>query len=212
MPKKSTADHNFEWSRLIATVRTNAGDVPYLLDLSSELEMSSAGSETGDGTAGTRCPALPEDAGHSRSQGPRAQLAARLRSGLNTKYGFGSEKLIEFGMSAPPAPSAQMSGRAGGHGQDRGLPILYPDARRNAPRGLLSRGSAHPLQGSSHPSQGGHRPLQGRGRPEGQPAPLKGGDRPLKGGSCPHRAHRALRGRTLPLTGRSWPLKGDAAP
>jgi len=100
MPKKSTADHNFEWSRLIATVRTNGGDVPYLLELSSELEIVLGGVRKLE----TERLALDAQR-HQKTrdiQGLKGRgrvLAARMRSGLNTKYGFGSEKLVEFGMT-----------------------------------------------------------------------------------------------------------------
>lgn len=100
MPKKSTADHNLEWSRLIATVRTNAGDVPYLVELSSELEIVLGGVRKLE----TERMALDAERYQKTRdiQGLKGRgriLAARMRSGLNTKYGFGSEKLVEFGMT-----------------------------------------------------------------------------------------------------------------
>jgi hypothetical protein len=100
MPKKSTADHNLEWSRLIATVRTNAGDVPYLLELSSELEIVLGGVrklEIKRSALDAQRYQTTRDIQGLKGRG--RILAARMRSGLNTKYGFGSEKLIEFGMS-----------------------------------------------------------------------------------------------------------------
>lgn len=99
MPKKSVADHSLEWSQLITMVRRNAADVPYLLELSSELETVLSGVSKLE----TERLALDAES-HQKTRDIQAlkgvgrSISARIRSGLNTQYGFGSEKLVEFGM------------------------------------------------------------------------------------------------------------------
>jgi hypothetical protein len=99
MPKSSVAEHSLEWSQLLTSVGTNAEDVPYLADLTAELERvleSITALETERLALTARRQQITRDLENLKNRG--RILAARVRSGLKTKYGFGSEKLTEFGI------------------------------------------------------------------------------------------------------------------
>jgi hypothetical protein len=98
MPK-SVADHSLEWSHLLASVGTNSGDVPFLDDLTLELNrilrtLNELDKEQLALIA--RKQQITRDREALKNLG--RVVAARIRSGLRTQYGFGSEKLTEFGM------------------------------------------------------------------------------------------------------------------
>jgi hypothetical protein len=99
MPKNSFADESFEWSQLLTSVKNNEEEVAYLEELMSELRIILNASRALD------VERLALDA--KRQQVTRDQqalrgrgrvVAARVRAGIKTRYGYGSEKLVEFGM------------------------------------------------------------------------------------------------------------------
>lgn len=99
MPKASLADHSLEWFKLLASVEANNQDVPYLDELKDELQLvldSVKVLAQEQATLEARRQQVTRDLQALKSRG--RLVAARLRSGLRTRYGFGSEKLVEFGM------------------------------------------------------------------------------------------------------------------
>lgn len=99
MPKASLADHSLEWFKLLASVEANNQDVPYLKELRDELELvldSVKALDQERAALEARKQQITRDLQALKSRG--RLVAARLRSGLRTRYGFGSEKLVEFGM------------------------------------------------------------------------------------------------------------------
>jgi hypothetical protein len=98
MPKAALAEHNLEWYRLVA-VRDNTADVPYLTDLVGELEHLLARSQQIDterAALDAQRQQLTRDLDGIKA---RARIvAAHLRSGVKTKYGYSSEKLTQFGL------------------------------------------------------------------------------------------------------------------
>lgn len=99
MSKASIADHSLEWGKLTRSVRANVADVPYLEDLLSELETlvdRSHEIRIERAALDARSQQLTRDlqAVTSRAR----TVAAQLRSGLKTRFGHGSEKLVEFGL------------------------------------------------------------------------------------------------------------------
>ncbi len=99
MPKASLADHSLEWFKLLASVEANNQDVPYLDELKDELQLvldSVKVLAQEQATLEARRQQVTRDLQALKSRG--RLVAARMRSGLRTRYGFGSEKLVEFGM------------------------------------------------------------------------------------------------------------------
>lgn len=99
MPKKSVADHSLEWSLILTNMGANAGDVPFLKDLALELDrilraIKELENERLALIARKQQISRNVDALKSRGR----VVAAQIRSGLKTQYGFDSEKLTEFGM------------------------------------------------------------------------------------------------------------------
>ena len=99
MPKSSLADHSDEWETLIDRVRAYAEDLPELLGMTDELD-----SLLGRGKAVERERAALDARSQQLTRDLEAiknrarTVAARIRSGVKTRYGFGDEKLTEFGM------------------------------------------------------------------------------------------------------------------
>lgn len=99
MPKASIADHELEWRQLVARATANAEDLPFLAELVAELQkivevVPQLEQERLALTA--RSQQLTRDIDAYKGRG--RIVAARIRSGLKTKYGHGSEKLTEFGL------------------------------------------------------------------------------------------------------------------
>ena len=99
MPKNSFADESFEWSQLLVSVKNNEEDVAYLEELTSELRIivnASRALEIERLALDAKSQQLTRDMQALRGRG--RVVAARVRAGLKTRYGYGSEKLIEFGI------------------------------------------------------------------------------------------------------------------
>lgn len=99
MPKASLADHSLEWYKLLVSVEANTEDVPYLKELKDELKLVLDSVKALDNERSmleARRLQVTRDIQALKSRG--RVVAARLRSGIRTQYGFGSEKLTEFGM------------------------------------------------------------------------------------------------------------------
>ncbi|HEX7185079.1 MAG TPA: hypothetical protein VF756_24840 [Thermoanaerobaculia bacterium] len=105
MPKESLASHSAEWYHLFTSVRNNAEELPYLLDLCSELQLLADRTTT---LHAERCALDARRQQISRDLDTlknRARVVAtKIRSGLRTKYGYGSEKLAEFKMQPRRRP------------------------------------------------------------------------------------------------------------
>lgn len=99
MPKASIADHELEWRQLVARANANAADLPYLAELVAELQKIIdvvPQLEQERLVLNARSQQLTRDLdGH---KGRARVVAARIRSGLKTKYGHSSAKLTEFGL------------------------------------------------------------------------------------------------------------------
>jgi len=99
MPKAALADHSVEWYRLAVGVRENAADVPFLIDQVDELERLLSSSQRIDGERAALDAQRQQLSRDLDAVKTRARIvAAQVRSGIRTKYGYGSEKLTVFGM------------------------------------------------------------------------------------------------------------------
>jgi uncharacterized protein YecE (DUF72 family) len=99
MPKNSFADESFEWSQLLTSVKNNEEEVAYLEELLSELRIILNASRALDVerlALDAKRQQVTRDMQALRGRG--RVVAARVRAGLKTRYGYGSEKLVEFGM------------------------------------------------------------------------------------------------------------------
>ena len=99
MPKNSFADEAFDWTHLLLSVENNAEEVAYLAELISELRAILQGSKALDQermALEARRQQITRDIQTLRSRG--RIVAGRVRAGLRTRYGYGSEKLVEFGL------------------------------------------------------------------------------------------------------------------
>jgi hypothetical protein len=99
MPKSSFADESFDWTHLLLSVENNAEDVTYLAELTSELRIilqASKAMEQERLALDARRQQITRDLQALKSRG--RIVAARVRAGIRTRYGYGSEKLVEFGM------------------------------------------------------------------------------------------------------------------
>lgn len=105
MPKESLASHSAEWYHLFTSVRNNAEELPYLLDLCSELQLLA---DRATALHAERCALDARRQQISRDldtlKGRARAVAAKIRSGVKTKYGHGSEKLVEFDMQPRRRP------------------------------------------------------------------------------------------------------------
>ena len=105
MPKDSFANHSTEWYKLFSAVRANAEELPYLLDLCSELQFlmeKTSELHVERSTLDARRQQISRDI--DTLKGRARTVAAKIRSGLRTKYGYGSEKLTEFDMQPRRRP------------------------------------------------------------------------------------------------------------
>ncbi|HEX3128983.1 MAG TPA: hypothetical protein VH394_16740 [Thermoanaerobaculia bacterium] len=99
MPKSSFADELFEWTHLLLSVEQNAGEVAYLSELTSELRTLLQGSKELDQERLALEARRQKITGEIQALRSRGRIvAARVRAGLRTRYGYGSDKLVEFGM------------------------------------------------------------------------------------------------------------------
>jgi hypothetical protein len=99
MPKNSFADESFEWTHLLLSVEQNAEEVAYLSELTSEMRTILQESKELDQerlALEARRQQITRDLQAMRSRG--RLVAARVRAGLRTRYGYASDKLVEFGM------------------------------------------------------------------------------------------------------------------
>lgn len=99
MPKASIADHSLEWHPLLTSANANADDLPYLSELIAELQRIVdviPELEQERLVLVARKQQISRDVDAYKGRG-RA-VAARIRSGLKTAYGYNSEKLAEFGL------------------------------------------------------------------------------------------------------------------
>ncbi len=99
MPKSSFADESFDWTHLLLSVENNAEDVTYLAELTSELRIilqASKAMEQERLALDAKRQQITRDLQTLKSRG--RIVAARVRAGIRTRYGYGSEKLVEFGM------------------------------------------------------------------------------------------------------------------
>ena len=99
MPKNSFADESFEWSQLLTSVKNNEEEVAYLEELLSELRIILNASRKLDlerMALDAKRQQVTRDLQALRGRG--RVVAARVRAGIKTRYGYGSEKLVEFGM------------------------------------------------------------------------------------------------------------------
>lgn len=99
MPKNSFADDTLDWSQLLASVGKHPDEVRFMEDLSSELRLilnsvSDLNKERLQLKA--RSQQISRDLDVLKNRG--RSLAARIRSGVKTQYGFSNEQLTEFGM------------------------------------------------------------------------------------------------------------------
>ena len=105
MPKESFAYHSSEWYHLFTAVRNNAEELPFLMDLCSELQFLAEKTtelHAERRTLDARRQQISRDL--DTLKGRARVLAAKIRSGLRTKYGYGSEKLTEFDMQPRRRP------------------------------------------------------------------------------------------------------------
>jgi hypothetical protein len=87
------------WENLIATVSTNQPELGGLVDLSEQLEAEMEGAK--DATVRQAAAKAAKQQARKDLLGflfRGTDLAYRLRTGIQTQYGFRSEKLTEFGM------------------------------------------------------------------------------------------------------------------
>lgn len=101
MPKNSFADESFEWTHLLLSVDQNAEEVAYLSELTSELRTILQESKELDQermALEARRQQITRDLQAMRSRG--RLVATRVRAGLRTRYGYGNDKLVEFGLQA----------------------------------------------------------------------------------------------------------------
>src|SRR5215210_28230 len=98
MPKKSVADHSLEWFHLVNSVEADIPDA-FLRELLFELRHvreTILQLETERMALTARRQQITKDMNALKNRG--RTLAARVRSGVRTQYGYDSEKLTEHGM------------------------------------------------------------------------------------------------------------------
>lgn len=99
MPKSSIADESFEWTHLLLSVEQNSGEIAHLSELIAELRTILQGSKELEQerlALEARRQQITRDLQSLRSRG--RIVAGRVRAGLRSRYGYGSEKLVEFGL------------------------------------------------------------------------------------------------------------------
>ena len=95
----SFADRMRHWENLIATVSTNQPELAGLADLSEQLEAEmEAAKDANVRQAASKAAKQQASRDLEGSLFRGTDLAYRLRTGIQTQYGFRSEKLTEFGM------------------------------------------------------------------------------------------------------------------
>ena len=99
MPKKSVAEHSVEWLLLLDSIGTDTQEAAFLKELLFELRLvreTILQLEVERLAVTARRQKITKDMSSLKNRG--RTLAARVRSGLRTQYGYDNEKLIEHGM------------------------------------------------------------------------------------------------------------------
>lgn len=160
MPKASLGDHHLEWFRLIAEVRAKAAELPFLMDFVDELERLLEKSTLIDaerGALASRSQQLTRDQDAVKA---RARIvAAQLRAGIRTKFGYGSELLTGFGLRPRRRKISHIKEEEAGAAL---VATGVPDATASSSPPL---GNGSPLEGDRRPSKGRRRPLKGGDSP-----------------------------------------------
>jgi len=151
MPKASLGDHHLEWFRLLTEVKARAAELPFVLDLVGELERLMAVSSSLD----TERAALIARAQQlTRDQDAvliRARIVAgQIRAGIRTKYGYGSEALIGFGMRPRRRKAARMEEER--DGAALAVPVTPDPSKDTVAGNRQPKGGRSPSKGRRRPS------------------------------------------------------------
>jgi uncharacterized coiled-coil DUF342 family protein len=99
MSKESLATTLHQWEHLLAASEANADELDYLRELREELQdlAEKARKLRGEQDAlNARKQQVTRDLDAVKERG--REVAVQVRMGIKTRYGFGGEKLIEFGL------------------------------------------------------------------------------------------------------------------
>lgn len=126
MPKASYAKVLRDWEVLLTKVDANKTDLPFIEDYRAQLEAELAGAKATIERQTAMQASFQNETRELEKFLERGNvMAVNIRSGVRTRYGNRSEKLIEFGMRPVRSrrrPSAESRKTKGKEVEDKGAP------------------------------------------------------------------------------------------